>query len=101
MSFREQDGSKSRDSFITTEEDCDAMKIVILITVVESLAVMLAIVYFYYRRSESGECALVLRRAHVSITEQASLYYRLATTRNDRSLINRVTGITSNPKIKK
>lgn len=73
MSFREQDGSKSRDSFITTEEDCGAMKIVILITVVESLAVMLAIVYFYYRRSESGECALVLRRAHVSITEHAKL----------------------------
>src|SRR5687768_2928651 len=102
MSFREQDGSKLRDSFITTEEDCGAMKIVILITVVESLAVMLAIVYFYYRRSESGECALVLRRAHVSITEHSKLvYYRLATTRNDRSLINRVTAMTSNPKIKK
>lgn len=47
------------------------MKIVILITVIESLAVMLAIMYFYYRRSESGKRALVLRRPHVSITGQA------------------------------
>jgi hypothetical protein len=46
------------------------MKIVILITVIESLAVTLAIMYFYYRRSQSGERALVLRRPHVSITEQ-------------------------------
>ncbi len=29
------------------------MKTVILITVIESLAIMLAILYFYYRRSES------------------------------------------------
>lgn len=49
------------------------MKMVILITVVESLAVMLAILYFYYRRSEPGKRALVLRRPHVSITEQAKL----------------------------
>lgn len=47
------------------------MKIVILITVIESLSVMLAIMYFYYRRSQSGKRALVLRRPHVSITEQA------------------------------
>ena len=47
------------------------MKIVLLITVIESLAVMLAIMYFYYRRSQSGKRALVLRRPHVSITEQA------------------------------
>jgi len=49
------------------------MKIVILITVIESLAVTLAIMYFYYRRSRSGERALVLRRPHVSITEQTEL----------------------------
>ena len=47
------------------------MKIVILITVIESLAVMLAILYFYYRRSQSGNRALVFRRPHVSVTEQA------------------------------
>jgi hypothetical protein len=47
------------------------MKIVILITVIESLAVMLAILYFYYRRSQSGKRALVFRRPGVSITEQA------------------------------
>jgi len=46
------------------------MKIVILITVIESLAVTLAILYFYYRRSQSGKPALVGRRPHVSITEQ-------------------------------
>ena len=56
---------------MTTEGDCSAMKIVILITVIESLAVMLAIMYFYYIRGQSGKRALVLRRAHVSITEQA------------------------------
>jgi hypothetical protein len=56
---------------MTTEGDCGAMKIVILITVIESLAVMLAIMYFYYRRSQSGKRALVLRRPHVSITERA------------------------------
>ena len=47
------------------------MKIVILITVIESLAVMLAILYFYYRRSQSGKRVLVFRRTDVSITEQA------------------------------
>lgn len=47
------------------------MKIVILITVIESFAVTLAIMYFYYRRSQSGKRALVFRRPHVSITEQA------------------------------
>ena len=47
------------------------MKIVILITVIESLAVMLAITYFHYKRSQSGKRALVLRRQHVSRTEQA------------------------------
>ena len=41
------------------------MKIVILITVIESLAVMLAIMYFYYRRSESGKRALVVHWRHV------------------------------------
>ena len=46
------------------------MKMVILITVIESLAVMLAIVYFYYRRNQSGKRALVFRRTHVPITEQ-------------------------------
>jgi hypothetical protein len=49
------------------------MKMVILITVIESLAVMLAILYFYYRRSQSGKRALVLRRLDVSITKQAKL----------------------------
>lgn len=47
------------------------MKIVILITVIESSAVMLAILYFYYRRSQSGKRALVFRRRDVSIAEQA------------------------------
>ena len=47
------------------------MKIVIVITVIESLAVTLAIMYFYYRRSQSGKRALVLRRGDVSITRQA------------------------------
>jgi len=42
------------------------MKMVILITVIESLAVMLAITYFYYRRSQSGKRALVFRRKLVS-----------------------------------
>jgi len=31
------------------------MKILILITVIESLVVMFAIMYFYYRRSQSGK----------------------------------------------
>jgi hypothetical protein len=47
------------------------MKIVILITVIESLVVMLAIMYIYYKRSQSAKRALVLRRPHPSITEQA------------------------------
>ena len=47
------------------------MKIVILITVIESLAVTLTILYFYYRRIQSRKRALVFRRPHVSITEQA------------------------------
>jgi hypothetical protein len=49
------------------------MKIVILITVIESLAVMVAILYFYYRRSQSGKRTLVFRRPDVSIAEQAKL----------------------------
>jgi Na+/H+ antiporter NhaD/arsenite permease-like protein len=49
------------------------MKIVILITVIESLIIMLAILYFYYRRSQPGKRALVLRRRHVSNTKQAKL----------------------------
>lgn len=49
------------------------MKMVILVTVIESLAVMLTILYFYYRRSQSGKRALVLRRRHVSNTKQAKL----------------------------
>ena len=49
------------------------MKIVILITVIESLAIMLGILYFYYSRSQSGKRALVLSRRHVSITKQAKL----------------------------
>jgi hypothetical protein len=56
---------------MTTDGDCGAMKIVILIIVIESLAVMLAILYFYYRRSQSGKRALALRRSDGSITEQA------------------------------
>ena len=46
------------------------MKIIILITVIESLAVMLTIMYFYYRRSQSGKRALVFRRPDVSITKK-------------------------------
>jgi hypothetical protein len=49
------------------------MKIVILITVIESLGVTLAILYLYYRRSQTGKRALVLRRQHVSSTKQAKL----------------------------
>lgn len=56
---------------MTIEGDFGAMKMVILITVIESLAVMLAIMYFYYRRSQSGERALVFRRPHVTTTEHA------------------------------
>ena len=50
------------------------MKLIILFTVIESLFVMLAIVFFYYRHSQLGKRALVLRRPpQVSITEQAKL----------------------------
>jgi hypothetical protein len=35
------------------------MKTVMLITVIESVAVMLAIMYSYYRRHQSGKRALV------------------------------------------
>ena len=45
------------------------MKIVILITVIESLAVMSAVIYFHYRRSQSRRRVLVPRRRHESITE--------------------------------
>ena len=38
------------------------MKIVILITVIESSAVMLAILYFYYSRRESGKRAIAFGR---------------------------------------
>jgi hypothetical protein len=51
------------------------MKMIILITVIESLAVMSAILYFYYRRTQSGKRALVLRRLQVSITKQAELVF--------------------------
>jgi len=47
------------------------MKIVILMTVIESFAGMLAILYFYYRRSQSGKYALIFRRPDVSVKEQA------------------------------
>ncbi len=46
------------------------MKILILITVIESLAVMSAIMYFHYRRSQSRKRALVPGGRHVSITKQ-------------------------------
>jgi hypothetical protein len=65
------------------------MKIVILITVIESSAVMLAILYFYYRRSQSGKRALVFRRTNVSITEQAQAKVVLPTgDYSQRSLPN-------------
>jgi hypothetical protein len=44
---------------MTTEEDCGTMKTVMLITVIESVAVMLAIMYSYYRRHQAGKRALV------------------------------------------
>lgn len=47
------------------------MKTVILITVIETLAITLAILYFYYKRNQSGKRALVLHHQHVSITKQA------------------------------
>ena len=37
------------------------MKMVILITIIESSAVMLAILYFYYRRTQPLKRALVVR----------------------------------------
>lgn len=43
---------------MTTEGDYDAMKIVILYTIIESLAVTLALTYLYYRRSQSGKARL-------------------------------------------
>ena len=48
-------------------------KIFILITVIDSLAVMLAILYICYRRIQSGKRALVFRRPDVSIPEPAKL----------------------------
>jgi len=45
------------------------MKIVILITVIESLAITSVIIYFHYRRSQSRERVLVPRRRHASITK--------------------------------
>ena len=45
------------------------MKIVILITMIESLAVTSVIMYFHYRRSQSRKRVLVSRRRHESITE--------------------------------
>ena len=66
------------------------MKIVILITVIESLAITLAILYFYYRRSQSGKRALVFRRPFVSITEQAQAKPVLpAGDYSQRSLLHR------------
>jgi len=38
------------------------MKIIILITVIESSALMLAILYFYYSRTQSGKRALAFGR---------------------------------------
>ena len=46
------------------------MKLIILITVIESLALMSAIVYFHYGRSQSQKRSLVPGRRHVSITKQ-------------------------------
>jgi hypothetical protein len=46
------------------------MKIVILITVIESSAVMLAILYFYYRRTQSEKRTLVFRRPALAFREQ-------------------------------
>jgi len=48
------------------------MKIVILITVIESLAITLAITYFYFRRSQSGKRAIVPRLPH-AISESRTL----------------------------
>ena len=44
------------------------MKIVILITVIESFAVMSVVLYFHYRR-QSRKRVLVSRRRHDSIIE--------------------------------
>jgi hypothetical protein len=49
------------------------MKTVILFTVIESLALMLATMYLYYRRSQPRKRALVLRPKDVFITEPAKL----------------------------
>jgi hypothetical protein len=43
------------------------MKTVILITVIETLAITLAILYFCYKRNQSGKRALVLRHQHVIV----------------------------------
>jgi hypothetical protein len=74
------------------------MKIVILITVIESLAVMLAILYFYYRRSQSGKRALVLRRGHVSTTKHAKLVLPPGGYSRRSLPINRVTAMTAEPR---
>lgn len=50
------------------------MKTVILVTVIESLAITLAILYIYYRRSESGKRALVFRRRSQFIDELLHRY---------------------------
>jgi hypothetical protein len=80
---------------MTTEGDCGAMKIVILITVIESLAVMLAIMYFYYRRSHSGK--------RVSgIVGGAALFSTSKLKRNGTTLsFWRANGEGKNSKIKK
>jgi len=45
------------------------MKIIILVTVIESFVVTSVIFYFHYRRSHSRKRVLVPRRRHESITE--------------------------------
>jgi hypothetical protein len=67
------------------------MKTVILITVIESFALMLAIMYLYYRRRQSGKRALVVPRRHVSVTDQAKLVLSRGDYSQRRSKINRVT----------
>jgi hypothetical protein len=54
------------------------MKIVILITVIESSAVMLAILYFYYRRSQSGKRAFSTSKLK---TKCAALSFREQTVK--------------------
>ena len=46
------------------------MKLIILITVIESLALMSAILYFHYGRSQSRKRSLVPGHLHPSITKQ-------------------------------